>query len=388
MPPGVPFFRLASFYAGYFAAIGILLPFLGLYLRYRGFDPLAIGQLMAVLLAMRIVAPVIWAWLADHTGRHTVLIRLMSIAAPLFLAGLLFTDEFGGVALSLALFGCLWSGVLPQVEANTLQHLGERPQRYGKVRLWGSAGFIAAATLGGAYFSGERVEHVPLVLLALLGLTALAASLTPGAPSRPRAPRAAGLGDVLQRREVAGLLAACVLLQASFGPYYVFFTIYLRDLGYTAWQAGLMWAWGVAAEIVVFAYTPRLLRRWSAHVLLTGALAATVVRWLLTGWFPESSVILVFAQTLHMAGFGIFHAAAVHLVHRHFDGRIRNRGQALYSSLGFGLGGAIGSLMAGYLWALGDPQLAWTAAAVVAALATAVILVTAPAKRRVTTQTG
>ena len=387
MPPGVPYWRLASFYAGYFAAIGILLPFLGLYLRGRGFEPVAIGQLVAVLLAMRILTPVLWAWLADHSGRRTLMIRLMSATAPVFLAGILYADSFLGIAISLALFGCLWSGVLPQYEANTLLHLGRQPQRYGAVRLWGSAGFIAAATLGGAYFSGERVAHVPIVLLALLGLTAVTAYLTPGAPDRSRTAGPGGLAGVLRRREVAGLLLACVLLQASFGPYYVFFTIYLRDLGYTAWEAGLMWAWGVAAEIVVFAYTPRLLQRWSAHALLTGALAATVVRWIWTGWFSGSTVMLVLAQTLHMAGFGIFHAAAVQLVHQYFGGGLRNRGQALYSSLGFGLGGAVGSLTAGYLWQLGSPAIAWSVAAAVACLAAFVVVVSAPV-RRLKTLTG
>ncbi len=385
MPPGLPYRRLAFFYAGYFAAIGILLPFLGYYLRHRGFDPLAIGQLMAILMSMRIFAPVLWAWLADHTGLRARMMRLTAVAAPVFLAGILLTNGFYGVALSLALFGCVWSGVLPQYEANTLLHLGDEPQRYGSIRLWGSAGFIVASILGGAYFSGGRVDQVPAVLLVLLGVTALAASLTPAAPEERAPARRGELGAVLGRREVAGLLIACVLLQASFGPYYVFFTIYLRDLGYTSWQAGLMWAWGVAAEIAVFAYTPRLLRRWSAHTLLTVALAATVLRWIWTGWFPESTIMLVLAQTLHMAGFGIFHAAAVHLIHRHFDGRIRNRGQALYSSLGFGLGGAVGSMMAGLLWSLGDPVVAWTAAAAIAASAALVVSRTAPAPIRAET---
>jgi PPP family 3-phenylpropionic acid transporter len=387
MPPGVPYWRLASFYAGYFAAIGILLPFLGLYLRDRGFEPVAIGQLVAVLLSMRIVTPVLWAWLADRWGHRTLIIRVMSATAPVFLAGIVFADSFQGVAISLALFGCLWSGVLPQYEANTLLHLGEQPQRYGSVRLWGSAGFIAAAILGGAYFSGDRVAHVPVVLLALLGLTAVAANLTPGAPDHAGASGPKGLAGILRRREVAGLLLACILLQASFGPYYVFFTIYLREIGYSAWQAGLMWAWGVAAEIVVFAYTPRLLQRWSAHVLLTGALVATVVRWIWTGWFPGSTVMLVLAQTLHMAGFGIFHAAAVQLVHRYFGGGVRNRGQALYSSLGFGLGGGLGSLTAGYLWQLGNPVIAWSVAAAVAAMAALVVVVSSPV-RRLKTLTG
>jgi PPP family 3-phenylpropionic acid transporter len=174
------------------------------------------------------------------------------------------------------------------------------------------------------------------------------------------------------------LLAGCILLQASFGPYYVFFTIYLRDLGYSSGTAGLMWAWGAAAEIAVFAYTPRLLQRWSAHGLLTAALAATAVRWLITACFPSSVSMLLLAQSLHMASFGISHAVAVYLVHRYFGGSLQNRGQALYSSLCFGLGGATGSLMAGYLWELQGAMTVWLAAAVLAAAAGVTVWATAP----------
>jgi PPP family 3-phenylpropionic acid transporter len=139
-----------------------------------------------------------------------------------------------------------------------------------------------------------------------------------------------------------------------------------------------MWAWGTAAEIIVFAYTPRLLARWSPHRLLTAALAVTSVRWVLTGVFPGSLTILLVAQTLHMASFGVFHAVSVVLIHRYFGGTLQTRGQALYSSLGFGVGGALGSLWAGYAWEFGEPAHAWIFAALVAMAAAIVARVSAP----------
>jgi len=374
----LPFARISAFYACYFGAIGILLPFLGLYFSSIGFQPLAIGQLMAVLMSMRILTPGLWAWLADITGHRTTVMRSAAVMAPVCFAGVTLADSFGTVAASLALFGCAWGGILPQFEANTLDHLGKEPQRYGRMRLWGSLGFILAVVTGGWLFAGDRVNLVPVAALAFLTATALAAILTPPAMDRPRHEETGGLLQVLKRREVLGLLAGCVLLQASFGVYYVFFTIYLSDLGYSSETAGLMWAWGVAAEIAVFAYTPRLLQRWSPHGLLTAALAATSVRWLLTAWFPGMVWVLLLAQTLHLAGFGISHSVAVYLVHRYFGGRLQNRGQALYTSLGFGLGGAMGSLVAGYLWDYFGPASAWLTAAVLAAAAASLVRNTAP----------
>lgn len=380
MPAGLPFLRISLFYACYFGAIGVLLPYLGLYFRNMGFSAIAIGQLMATLLAMRILAPGLWAWWADASGRRTVLMRLAAIAAPLLFAGVTIGHEFGWLITSLGLFGFAWAGVLPQFEANTLDHLGDEPQRYGRMRLWGSLGFILAVTGGGLLFSGDRVHLVPVVALVLLVMTAIAMVITPAAPRQNVAMPTTSLGGVLKRREVLGLLTACILLQASFGTYYVFFTIYLRDLGYSAEVTGLMWAWGVAAEIAVFAYTPRLLQRWPPHSLLAAALAATAVRWLMIAAFSGWAWILL-AQTLHLAGFGISHAVAVYLVHRYFAGSLQNRGQALYSSLGFGLGGAIGSLAAGYLWGLAGTTAAWLGSAVLALLAAATVGVTAPRTR-------
>jgi PPP family 3-phenylpropionic acid transporter len=304
--------------------------------------------------------------------------RSAAVLAPLCFTGVALTDDFVTLVVSLALFGCAWGGILPQFEANTMDHLGKEPQRYGRMRLWGSLGFIVAVVTGGWLFAGDRVRLVPAAALAFLAATTLTTWLTPPALGRGRHGESGGLLGVLKRREVRGLLAGCVLLQASFGVYYVFFTIYLRDLGYSSETAGLMWAWAVAAEIAVFAYTPRLLQRWSPHGLLTAALAATSARWLLTAWFPETAWILLLAQTLHLAGFGISHSVAVHLVHRYFGGRLQNRGQALYTSLGFGLGGAIGSLLAGYLWDYFGPISAWLAAAVLAAAAASLVHRTAP----------
>lgn len=382
MAAALPFVRISVFYACYFGVIGVLLPYLGLYLRHAGFSAIAIGQLMAVLMAMRILAPGLWAWWADVTGWRTVLMRSAAIAAALMFLGVVTGTSFAGLAVALGLFGLAWAGVLPQFEANTLDHLGEEPQRYGRMRLWGSLGFIMAVVMGGLLFSGERVGLVPLVALGLLVMTAVAIVLTPAAVGERRDRPKGHLLSVLRRREVLGLLIGCVLLQASFGSYYVFFTIYLRDLGYSSETAGLMWAWGVAAEIAVFAYTPRLLERWSAHGLLTVALAATAVRWLITAWFSGNLGMLLFAQTLHLAGFGISHAVAVYLIHRYFEGSLQNRGQALYSSLGFGLGGAAGSLAAGYLWDLEGAMAAWIGSALLAMLAALTIRMTAPRHER------
>jgi MFS transporter, PPP family, 3-phenylpropionic acid transporter len=361
--------RLSAFYLCYFGTIGVFVPFFSFYLQREGFGAVAIGQLMAIPMAMRVLAPGLWGWAADHSGRRDLTLRVGALLAAAGAALLLGASGFIAVALALAAFALPWTGLLPQFEATTLSHLGERPQRYGLIRLWGSVGFILAVVLGGLVFEGDRVAAVPQVALLLVLATAVAVWRVPPAPAAGdrRAPQR--LWSVLRRPWVLALLLVCILQQAAFSTYYVFFTIYLDQLGYGTGVAGLLWAWGVAAEVVMFIYTPRLIERYGSRVLLVFALGVSSLRWLLTAWAATSLPLLLFAQTLHMAAFGLFHAVAVLLIHRAFGGRLQGRGQALYSALGFGVGGALGSLGSGYAWAVLGPTGTWTAAAAVAAVA-------------------
>jgi MFS transporter, PPP family, 3-phenylpropionic acid transporter len=364
--------RLSAFYLFYFGAIGVFVPYFSFYLQGEGFGAVAIGQLMAIPMVMRVLAPGLWGWAADRSGRRDLMLRCGALLATGGVALLLGATGFIAVALALAAFALPWSGLLPQFEATTLSHLGARPQRYGLVRLWGSIGFIFAVVIGGLLFAGDRIAAVPLVLLLLVGATAVAVWRVPPAPAMALRQEPERLGAALRRPWVLALLVVCVLQQAAFGPYYVFFTIYLDQLGYGTGAAGLLWAWGVAAEILMFLFTPRLIERYGSRALLVVALGVSALRWLLTAWGAASLPLLLFAQTLHMAAFGLFHAVAVLLVHRGFGGRLQGRGQALYSAVGFGVGGALGSLGAGYAWSVAGPAATWTAAALVAAVAMAV----------------
>lgn len=361
--------RLSAFYLFYFGALGVFVPFFALYLQRQGHGAMAIGQLMAIPMAMRVLAPGLWGWAADRSGRRERVLRLAAVLATGGAALLLGASGFVALGLALVAFALPWSGLLPQFEATTLSHLGAEPQRYGLIRLWGSVGFILAVVCGGWLFAGERLDAVPVALLVLVGLSAVAVWCVPAPPSSRAVGGEAGLLATLRRPWVLALLAVCVLQQASFGPYYVFFTIHLDALGYGTGAAGLLWAWGVAAEVLMFLYTPRLIELYGSRALLVFALGVSVLRWLLTAWAATSLAALLFAQTLHMAAFGLFHAVAVLLVHRAFAGRLQGRGQALYSALGFGLGGALGSLGAGYAWSVAGAQGAWSAAAALAALA-------------------
>ncbi|MDH5545358.1 MAG: MFS transporter [Gammaproteobacteria bacterium] len=347
--PELPYWRLSGFYLVYFAGLGALMPYWGLYLSSLGFSAVEIGELIAVIMATKIVAPNIWGWLADRSGRHMQLIRITSLFSALCFAGVYVDSSYGWMLFVMLVFSFFWNANLPQFEANTLAYLGQDTHRYSGIRLWGSIGFILSVVVLGSVTEQYGSEWVPSTVLVLL-ISVWALSLfTPQAAS-PEHHDGAGFLSVIRQPTVIALFVVCFLLQASHGPYYAFYTLYMEVHHYSRSTIGLYWAVGVVAEIIVFMLMHRLMPRFGARNLLMWALLLSALRWLLIGVYVESHAIMLFAQTLHAASFGIYHAVAIHLVHGFFPGRLMGRGQALYSSISFGAGGAVGSLVGGYLW--------------------------------------
>jgi PPP family 3-phenylpropionic acid transporter len=365
----MPYWRLSSFYLFYFASLGALLPFWGVYLQDQGFTALAIGQLMAILQATKIVAPNVWGWLADRTGRTLSIIRLASLLTWLAFLGIFAVQGFWGTALVMIVFSFFWNASLPQMEVVTINHLGARMRRYAGIRLWGSVGFILAVTVLGVLVQRQGSGVVPLMALALQFGIWITSLLVVERPMESR-PSAEGISilSLARRPEVAAFLLCGFFMQISHGVYYAFYSIYLTEAGYASGTIGAFWAWGVVVEVLVFAIMHHLLERFGARRVLLTSLGLAVVRWLLIGTFVTEPVILILAQALHAATFGAFHAGAIHLTHHYFTGRLQGRGQALFGSLVYGAGGAVGSLGSGLLWSTVGPQATFVASSLVAAL--------------------
>ncbi|HEX2242620.1 MAG TPA: MFS transporter [Gammaproteobacteria bacterium] len=359
--------RLAGFYFFYFASVGAFVPFWGLYLKALSFSPEQIGQLMAMTMLTKVIAPNLWGWIADHTGTRVGIIRLAALLAAAVFSGLLFVSDYWWMLATLGIFSFFWNAALPQFEATTLHYLGDGIHHYSHIRLWGSVGFIITVIVLGPVFEHIGIKWLPVIMLALL----IAISINTLLVNERKGPQHSDVGSfgkALRQPVVIALLAVCFLLQASHGPYYAFYSIYMQDHGYTRGLIGWLWALGVIAEIGVFLCISRWLPRFGAPRLLRIALAVAAVRWLLIALAPDYLAVMLIAQIMHAGSFGLYHAAAICLIHQLFPGRLQGRGQALYSSLSFGLGGAVGSLMSGYMWAAAGGQWAYGAATLMAAV--------------------
>lgn len=363
--------RLSGYYFYYYGILGLLLPYFTLWMADRGLSPAQMGLVLAAHGVSRILLPPLWGALADVSGQRLRIIQVASLLSAIGIALLPLAHSFATVLGAMLLFSLFWNATMPQFEAYTLGTLAERGGDYSRVRLWGSVGFVLAVVGGGAGFERVGIDWLPAtIVVALLAMTAAAFAL-PGARTRlPPSAQDESLWGVLRRPVVIALLVACMLHQLSFAPYYGFFSLYLEQTGWGKTAIGLLWAFGVICEIVVFVWTGRIIHRFGLRAVFLAAMLSTVVRWVglefVIDWLPG----LLLLQALHLSSFGLYHACAVQFIQREFRGRLQGRGQALHVSLSFGVGGSVGAALSGAMWEVWGPEPAYRMAALAAFAAT------------------
>jgi MFS transporter, PPP family, 3-phenylpropionic acid transporter len=367
------YLNLSAFYFFYFAYLGAFAPFFALYLSDVGMTAVEIGMLMALPQLSRIVAPHLWGWFADHGKTRLGIVRAAGAAGTLAFAGIFFGSSFAWLFVVLLVMTFFWSAALPLVEATTLSHLGEEIGRYGRIRVWGSVGFIAAVVAVGYLLDMSSPRALLWVVGGLMLGMLILSWLVHDAPVAPHDDDVLPVWQIIRKPAVVALVVASALLAAAHGPYYTFYTIHLVDHGYSKSLAGWLWALGVVCEIGIFVWMSHLYRAYTLRQILIASTLLAALRFVIIGWGADSVILLLGAQTLHAASFGSFHAAAIGVVHKLFRGRHQSRGQAIYGSLAYGFGGTIGGLASGYAWSGLGAGLTFTLSATCALAAAAVL---------------
>jgi PPP family 3-phenylpropionic acid transporter len=354
--------RLGAFYFAFFVYAGLMLAYFPPYLAARGLGAAEMALVLALPQLVRVFAPAAWGWIADRTGALRAIVVLSCAANATCFALLPHVDGLGAIAWLVGVTSLISAAALPLVEAITLGVLAGQPGRYGPIRLWGSVGFIAAVLGGGAWLDFHAVQTLPAALVAF-SLSSLAVALALPASHAHASPGAAALRIT---PAAAALLGAGFCMALGHGALYAFLTLHLQRAGYSGSMIGVLWTLGVIAEIGVFLFLPKLFRRAALAPILMASCALGVARYLAIAWAVEWLAVIVVAQLLHAATFGSFHAAAVAAVHRVFPPHAHARGQTLFSSLGYGAGGAAGALLAGWAWEASGPGLAFSLCAMAA----------------------
>ncbi len=341
--------RLSRFYFFYYFFVGAFVPYWGIYLQSENFSPSSIGILLSLFQISRIIAPNFWGWLADHTGHRVKWIKLTSFLGLIGFIGVFWAKGFFWIFLVMSALSLFTSSTLPLAESLTLAHLATTNGHYSRIRLWGSIGFIVASLFLGYLIDLQGINILLWVLLIAQAIIFFLSNTIPETKEIQHKTNDLSIWKIIKTPSVIALLIGCTLMVSAHGVLYNFYSIYLKDHGYSSATIGWLWAVGVICEILIFMAMPKILRRYSLKTILLMSLFLGVIRFILIGASPDHLYLLFIAQMFHAATFGSFHAASIEVIAYYFKGRNQTRGQAIYNSVAYGIGGTIGGLGGGYL---------------------------------------
>jgi PPP family 3-phenylpropionic acid transporter len=370
MTPSVRW-AFGSFFFLYFAYVGLVSPFASLFFLDRGFTVIEIAVLMSMLQITRIVGPFSWGWLSDYLSNRIGIIRFCACLAAIIFMMIFVLQSYAAFFVWMFVLHTILSSLMPLGESATVHALfkdNSFDKRYGRLRLWGSIGFIVMVLFAGEFFQRKGIELYPIVGAVILTLLAVL-TFRLREPKMERRKMVKGeLLVVLFNPDVRWFLLSGFFMIFAHAALYVFYSLYLADLGYDKFQIGLFWALGVAAEVIFFYFQSKVLSRLDAEVILQIAFGIGVFRFILIAFFPLTWV-LILAQLMHAGTFGAHHSAATKLLQRWFTGPLQARGQALMATVSYGLGGTLGGLVAGWLWDATQPRNVFVMAALACGLA-------------------
>ena len=344
----------AALSASYFAHIGFFNPYLPLWLKDMGLGLVAISLLSSVQSATRLFAPYVWGWISDHSGERVKLLRI-GAAVALASACLLWL-QLSPLWLGVVLFVMFThtSAMMPMSEAAMAHFVSQGgafdARRYGRVRLWGSIGFLVTVFVAGAWFEAFGMRQFPTMTILSLLAVLLSTFLLPDHKEPVHADQARpAVWPVLRQPSVRWFFGSAFFHVLSHIGVYAFFSLYLDALGYSKTLIGLMWAVSVVVEVAWFYWQSRWLQRLPLTGWLLLCSAAMALRMALTATWADVLVVLVLAQCLHALTFAAHHTACVAMISHHFPARLRGRGQALYAVIAYGFPGVIGALLGGVI---------------------------------------
>lgn len=334
---------IGAFYFFYFALIGVHIIFVPKILSMVGYNAIDIGIIFASAPLVRFIVPFLFlkGFKLDHKAFITALL-LMLLGAISFYPSL---NLFWPLLISNIVFGIGISLLLPYIEVIALEHIGK--ESYGKIRLFGSLGFIAVSLVLVRYLN-EAKTGIDFLIAMAIAATVLGAFI--GTLEHKKNNVDIGTVENIQSFNPLahlGLWIGFLLMQVSFGPFYNFFTIYATDHGVSLDTTVWLWSFGVLAEILMFYFQGPLLR-FNLLKLLQMTALFTAARWMIVALFPDNLILLFVAQSLHALSFALFHTVAISVLFSLYPSK--RLAQQFFFGISYGLGGFLGALGSGILY--------------------------------------
>ena len=351
----------SGFFFAYFTCFGLVLPFMPYWMVSRGLD----AEEAALILSSAFVSKVFFGLgvgvLADATGHKKRWIIALSVLAFLGFSVFLQFETFWPMLLTWFVVGALQTSHIPMVDGLAIAATRLGKLNYSKARLWGSVAFIISSTLSGLYITAFTIEAYPQLLLVLAAIVIVFSLSLPDIRPQAKTNRKLAFIELFKLPGFVVIVAAGSLLQASHGALYTIGTLHWIKAGISESVIGLLWAQGVAAEVVLFAVGMWLLIRVGVKGLLWMAVVAAVVRWVTLGLSTDVAVLFI-VQLLHAFTFAATHLAINQYITQKVPDQLTASAQTLYDSLALGAFMGISMTIAGSLYEHISGQVFWVMA--------------------------
>ena len=347
-PGAIPFWRMPAFYFLHFFAVGVMLPFLNIFYHSVGISGFQLGLLNAAPRLSSALAPPLFGALADKFRLGRSVAFTCAVASSLLALLLWGASGFLALFLLITLFSAMRAPLVPIAENLCLREIESTGAQYGRVRLWGSLGFIVAAMGAGRLVETTGISSIFPVVAGMGILLVFVIFHLPKEAGSARPRFRADLKLLLRSSPLAVFLLTTTFASISAGPFGIYFSIRLKELGLSADLIALAWTVGVVSEIIFLIYAQAIQKRFGLKWMIAVGMIAAGLRWEFVA-LTTDAVLLILIQLLHGVAFGVFHAGAIQYVDRLSSAATKNTAQSLYSAATWGVGSTLGALTAGWL---------------------------------------
>lgn len=348
--------QLGLFYCAVFLGTGVSLPYIPVWFRAQGLSGAEIGVILsAPMLARLAVSPLMAVW-ADGFALRRTPIMLFAIGAGVFYGLLSVVKGFPAWLACWLVASALLATVVPLADVLSMRRARIEGFNYGRSRGLGSVAFIVANVGMGVLLTWAEPDLIVLWTAGAALLSAVAArGLLPPDPVHEGGERTAGrdrwrgIGELFRNKPFMLAVVTTALIQSTHAFYYGFSALLWRAQGIADATVGILWATGVAAEVLFMWCLEPLRRRVGPEPLIVVGGVAAVLRWTALAFSPPLWALFPL-QLLHALSFAAVFMAALQLIERNAPARSLSAAQTISSACSGGLFIGLATIASGKLF--------------------------------------
>lgn len=346
---------LMQSYFTFFMGWGILIPFWAVWLEGLHFDSRQIGNMVAISLIARSLGSLIFPLLLKEAKQLIPSLKLLGFLCLLTTSGFwilsdFFTPTWFLILCLMVILNFFVSPPIPLTDSLASEWQKQSSFQYGRVRLWGSIGFVVGSSLVGYLidvFDYQVIIYTMICAQMLFLFSTFRIPTIQPQSSQQGVNKPVDIKKLFFSPMMILIMLAIMLLQGSHAAYYTFAAPYWKSLGYSGTTTGFLVAFAVVAEIFFFAFGNKIVARMQIRHILQISAVATILRWVLMANVTSWPMIL-FTQSFHAITYVMGHMAIVRFIASYKEQEVIYL-QAVYATMASGVGIAMFTSISGIL---------------------------------------